>query len=113
MFIHTRQAGAILPRILGCVVFFTLLFPLIANAGIEIKVYGRGGIRIYPPAICPEPSQDLCAEIKISTWGASEGEVDDPYSSNRYRVVFGEPIPPNTYEVQGSDLVLESIEPIE
>lgn len=89
-----------------------LLLPLIANADIQIKIYGYGGVNIIPPQVCPKRSNDVCADIRILNWGSSEGIVTD-LSGNKYRVVFAQPIPDNATSLQGADLHLESIEPIE
>jgi len=90
-----------------------LLLPLTANAKIVVKIYGKGGIQIIPPAVCPQQDPALCATIEIEDYNSTEGLVEDAFSTNKYRVVLCEPIPPDVTEMQGSDLVLESIEPIE
>jgi hypothetical protein len=89
------------------------LFPLAVNA-VTITIYGKGGIRVYPPAICPEESQQKCAEIQFIE-GSSSNEVTvlDANSTDQYRAIFDQPIPAEVTEMQGSELEIKSIEPIE
>ncbi len=90
-----------------------LLLPLTANAKIVIKIYGRGGIQIIPPAVCPQPSQTVCAEIEVNSVNSTDAVVTDAVSGKRYRAVLAQPVPSDVAEMQGSDLVLTSIEPLE
>ncbi len=90
-----------------------LSLPLITNASIiKIKIYGKGGVRISPPQICPEASSQVCAELNIFGSGSTDGEAIDT-SGNRYRIVLKHSIAEGTTELQGADLELESVEPIE
>ncbi|MEO0004609.1 MAG: hypothetical protein ABIK49_01210 [candidate division WOR-3 bacterium] len=80
---------------------------------ITIRVTGYGGIRINPPAICPNPSPATCFSITIESTNPIEGIAEDPLTSYKYRVIFSEPIPPEVTEISGADLPIETIEPIE
>ncbi|MCR4424254.1 MAG: hypothetical protein WHU95_00015 [candidate division WOR-3 bacterium] len=112
MSVGTKQKGNRMYWMMLVAVLFALLCPLIANAEIQITIYGYGGVTIIPPAICPKHSTDKCAEIRILNWGSSVGTAID-LLGNQYRVVFAEPIPGFATQIQGADLRLESIEPIE
>ncbi|MEO0079056.1 MAG: hypothetical protein ABIK44_00040 [candidate division WOR-3 bacterium] len=112
--IYSRQNNALADRTLLYAVFLILvLLPLTANAKIVVKIYGKGGIQIIPPAVCPQQDPALCATIEIEDYNASEGVVEDAFSSNKYQALLAEPIPDGLTGMQGSDLQLESLEPIE
>lgn len=107
-----RQSGTIL-ALLCAVSLMVLLLPLTANA-VTVTIYGTGGVVIYPPAICPDSSTAVCMTIALGMYpNPDEGLGQDAISGNTYRVTLAEPIPPGVTEMQGSDLELESIEPIE
>lgn len=103
-----------LRRALPCAVAVLLLLPLVATAA-TVTIFGHGGVIVFPPTVCPKPSQDVCATVTFDASGPDpyEALVQVPGAPEVYRAILGELIPPGITEMPGADLVLESMELVE
>jgi hypothetical protein len=97
--------------LLCAVCLLPLLLPATAEAKIVVTIYGNGGIQILPPAVCPDSSDHVCATIEFFATDPYDVVVKEAGSSNEYNAVLGTAIQSNS--MQGKDLDIESITPIE
>ncbi len=98
-----------------CAVVALLLAPASASAKTVVVIYGKGGIQIWPPAVCPDQDPAKCAEVTIDEASSNPLEVTivDAITGAPFRGTLAEPIPPSILEMQGSGLSIESLEPLE
>ena len=95
-----------------CAVCLTpLLIPATAH-GATLTIYGKGGVTVIPPKICPESSAAACATLNFGT-DPTHGVVTDLSSNAQYNYVLGTPPPQGLGSIQGQDLDVESISPIQ
>lgn len=99
-----------LSKALPCAIaLLLLLMPLVANAA-TITIYGKGGVQLIPPALCPKESSSACATIELDTASPNPNEwlVYPVVGFEVYRAVL-DPIDPEITEMQGSELVIHSM----
>ena len=97
--------------LLCTVCLMPLLIPATAH-GATLTVYGKGGVQVIPPKICAESSAAKCAELTWST-DPTHGVVTDASSNAQYNYVLGTPPPQGLQSIQGQDLDVQSISPIQ
>ncbi len=88
------------------------LFIPIRSEAVTITIYGHGGIQIVPPKVCPD-SGGKCVEIVFSASNGNEIVIQDANTGQKYLVILEEPLPADATEVQGADLKIKIIEPLE
>ncbi len=95
------------------VVVLILAVPTHAQGKTVVVIYGKGGVRLWPPAICPEQDPAKCADVTFESETPTEVTVADALDGANYAAVLAEPIPANLSSMPGSELPVESIEPLE
>lgn len=89
-----------------------LLLPGAANA-LTATVYGSGGYIIDGTCyICPDSSSAVCCTVVFDSQDPYHLIATDPLGK-QCNVILGQPFPQGVTSVQGSQLDVESIEPIE
>jgi hypothetical protein len=100
--------------LLWAALFVLWLVPMSAYA-VTVTIYGAGGIQLFPPKICPDSSSAKCADVQWDSEDPNPSEVlvQDALTYEWYTAYLAEPIPPETEGMQGSELEVDSIVPVE
>lgn len=101
-------------KLIKLVVLSILSIIMITNSAqtTTIIIYGKGGVVLIPPKICPEQSDKKCAEIIFdgpTPQSTNEVSIRDS-EGNLYRGILAEPFKKNIKAMQGKDINLIKIE---
>lgn len=85
-----------------------MLLPTSATAA-TATVYGTGGVIVLdPPVCCPDTSSRVCAVIEYGT-DPTHVYITDATTNQHYNGVLEQPFPSGVTEIQGNELIFESI----
>lgn len=109
-----NDRGVVVVLVLLCAVAVAEMLAPAAVDAATVTIYGKGGVRIWPPAVCPEESPAKCATIEWDACGPNPyvGTVTAELTGQQYTGYFPNPLC-DTSAMQGSDLPVDSLVPIQ
>ncbi|MCS7250369.1 MAG: hypothetical protein N2323_02090 [candidate division WOR-3 bacterium] len=105
-----------------CILIMLFLIPPFLNGEKRIRVYGKDGVIIHPDGtveICPTTAPIVCADIIVQN--VSEPEIWEAMLEThecndvckKYWAIFSEPLPTDISEINGCDVKIFKLIPLE